>query len=482
MMNTKSRIRISLKTKIWFSITGLVVVLMAILWLMQIVYVEDYYLEYKKQYFYDLVSEIQDVIDDEGLTNSQKKLFDIASNNGLCIDIVNKDGSRLINFEGLGYNCHVHSSEQSRLEFLLLGITYPDQISVVTIDGTANSGGFFVATSVSSFDTPTYVEYVLTVTLKLAPVHEATSAIKNQFFVVTSILFAVATIVALVMSRSLTKNILKINDAAKQVAEGDFSITLEVKANDEIGDLAKSFSDMTTELSKVNKLQKELVANVSHDLRTPLTMIKGYAETIKDITGNDKETREKQLDIIVEETNRLNMLVNEIMDLSLMQAGQSTLNFEKFDLTKVISDIIERFSLLEQTSDFEFKLLLEENIIVIGDKVRIEQVLYNLIGNAVNHIGEIKVIRILLEKQDDFAKVSIIDTGVGISQEDLPLIWERYYKPYKNTTRKNVSSGLGLSIVKAILVNHSANFGVSSQINVGSNFWFKLKIADKTNK
>ncbi len=479
MMNSNSRLRVSLKTKIWLSITGLVVVLISILWLMQIVYVEDYYLDYKKKYFYNLVLEIQDVINDNGVTNSQKKLYDIARENGICIDIVNKDGSRLINYEGIGYNCHVHSNEQTRLEFLLLGIKNPNQISVVTIGGNATSGGFFVATSVGELTNPTPLEYVLTVTLKLAPVEEATSAIKHQFLVVTSILMAIATIVALLMSRSLTKNILKINNAAKQVAGGDFSIKLEVKSNDEIGDLAKSFSEMTTELSKVNKLQKELVANISHDLRTPLTMIKGYAETIKDITGEDKETREKQLDIIVEETNRLNTLVNEVMDLSLMQAGHSTLDLSIFNLTKTISDIIERFSLLEQTSDFEFKLSLEDSLYVMGDRARIEQVLYNLIGNAVNHIGEVKVITILLEAEGDYAKVSIIDTGVGISQEDLPLIWDRYYKPYKKTTRKNVSSGLGLSIVKAILVNHSANFGVSSQINVGSNFWFKLKIANK---
>lgn len=480
MTNTNFRVRVGLKTKIWCSITGLVVVLISILWLMQIVYVEDYYLEFKKQYFYNLVSEIQDIIDEYGLTNSQKKLYDIASDNGLCIDIVNKDGSRLINYEGLGYSCHVHSNEQTRLEFLLLGITYPDQISVVTIDNTsATGGGFFVATSVGEFTYPTHVEYVLTVTLKLAPVEEATDAIKNQFLVVTSILIIVATVVALLMARSLTKNILKINNAAKQVAEGDFSIKLEVRSNDEIGDLAKSFSDMTAELSKVNKLQKELVANISHDLRTPLTMIKGYAETIKDITGEDKQAREKQLDIIIVETNRLNTLVNEIMDLSLMQAGQSNLTYERFNLTKVISDIIDRFSLLEQTSDFEFKLSLEEDMYVFADLSRIEQVLYNLIGNAVNHIGEIKVITVLLEHEDDLAKVSIIDTGVGIAQDDIPLIWERYYKPYKNTTRKNVSSGLGLSIVKAILVNHEAKFGVFSELNVGSNFWFKLKLSDK---
>ena len=189
--------------------------------------------------------------------------------------------------------------------------------------------------------------------------------------------------------------------------------------------------------------------------------------------------REQQLDIIVDETNRLSTLVSDVMDLSLLQAGQSPLHAAVFCITSKCRDILSRFQLLEQTKGFEFRLEAEKDFFVLADEVRIEQVLYNLINNAVNHIGEVKRITLRVTEEKREVRVEVADTGTGIAQEDLPLIWDRYYKPYKKGQKQAMGTGLGLSIVKAILVNHHSRFGVLSTLGKGSTFWFTLKPAPR---
>lgn len=464
--------RISIRSKVWLAIVGTVAAVIAVLWLLQVVYLEDYYLRSKKKEFSKIVSEVTAAVELDGLTESKDKLFELASQYVLCIDVCDGYGNRVVTYEGLNYNCYIHKNETRRLEFLNYGIASNGEKNIVTIEGINKADEYFIcATNGQSDDSSSYI---LTISVALAPVREAALAIRTQFLVIAALLFLVAMGIAFWITRSLTKNILKINNAAKQVAHGNMAVEVDVYSNDELGDLAVSFIEMTREISKVNVLQRELVANISHDIRTPLTMIKGYAETIKDITGDNKETREHQLDIIINETNRLGTLVSNVMDLSLMQAGQAPLNLKVFDMKQKAKAILSRFELLEQTRDFSFLLNGEDGQTVFADEVRVEQVLYNLINNAVNHIGEQKVITVEVKTEQNEVMVSVTDTGVGIAKEDLPLIWDRYYKPYKNTERKSVGTGLGLSIVKAILVNHGSRFGVSSTLGVGSCFWFTL--------
>lgn len=508
-MTKNKRPRMSIRFKIWFGIAGTVIAAVATIWLLQVVYLEDYYLRNKQTEFQGIVQTVTDMIDSQGIISSKDALYDLASQHMLCIEISDKRGKMIVKYEGLNYNCYVHKNVNRRRQFLALAQQNPNNKIMATVDGANSVKEFFICAAagkalaeetegtlevlfITDTDAPSpdmgipqfnaisdSGDYIVLVSIALAPVREASLAIRNQFLVVSAIILAIAMLIAAWLSRGLTRNIIKIKNAASEVARGNLEVDVTVKSNDEMGDLSKSFGEMTKEIGKVNLLQKELVANISHDIRTPLTMIKGYAETIKDITGDDKEARSRQLDIIIGESNRLSTLVNDVMDLSLMQAGQSPLKIQDFDLVPKISDILSRFELLEQTRGFEFVLDSEGDYRVSADPVRIEQVLYNLINNAVNHIGEQKRITVSVARDNGEIKVSVEDTGVGIAQEDLPLIWDRYYKPYKNTERKSVGTGLGLSIVKAILTNHKSSFGVTSTIGVGSNFWFTLKEAPK---
>lgn len=455
---------------------GTVLLVIATIWALQTFYLEDYYLKKKQDEFAGVVTSVLSAISEKGVLNAQSELYDLASGHILCIDIADATGRPIVTYEGLNYNCYIHQNENNRLDFLRQALLNKDNRIATTIDEGKNSE-YFICSTVAQTSIGEIADYFVTISVALAPVQEAAIAMREQLMYISIMLMILATGIAFWLARSLTKNISKINVAARQVANGNLNVDVQVKSNDELRDLSDSFSHMTKEIAKVNILQKEIVANISHDIRTPLTMIKGYAETIKDITGDDKEMREHQLDIIVDETNRLSVLVNDVMDLSLMQAGQSALNPACFDIVAKVSDILSRFQLLEQTAGLEFRLDATEHFNVLADEVRVEQVLYNLINNAVNHIGELKIITVSIERDgENDVKLQISDTGTGISKDDLPLIWDRYYKPYKNTERKGMGTGLGLSIVKAILINHHSRFGVTSTLGVGSNFWFTLKI------
>lgn len=464
---------ISIKYKIWLAIMSTVLVVVGTLWMLQVVFLEKFYLKNKSLQMVKNAKEIIEAINEKGLDQSGDDLIRVGLNNTLCIDILSQDGKPYVRYEGLGENCAIHVNGDIRYKILLKALNNPEEFIITDVRHPQFDIDYYNCAVFSKMDNGN--NYVIMVTATLSPIKEAAIFVRTQLLYISIVLVMVATAIAFLVARTMTKPIKKISNAAKEIANGNLEVDVNVSTNDEIGELSESFQYMTKELAKVQVLQKELIANISHDIRTPLTMIKGYAETIKDITGDDKQTRERQLDIIVDESNRLTKLVSDVMDLSLMQAGQSPLNITEFDICKTTSEILKRFELLEQTKGFEFSLIADDNYIVVADEVRIEQVLYNLINNAVNHIGVEKRITVRIINEFDEVKVEVIDTGVGIKQEDLPLIWDRYYKPYKNTQQESRGTGLGLSIVKAILINHNSRFGVKSVISKGSTFWFTLK-------
>ena len=216
------------------------------------------------------------------------------------------------------------------------------------------------------------------------------------------------------------------------------------------------------------------MANVSHDLKTPLTMIKAYAEMVRDITYKDKKKREDNLNVIIDETDRLNLLVGDILALSKMQANSDSLDLEVFDLREEIYEILKRYEYLKETEGYEIDVTLPNEVIVEADKKKIEQVIYNLINNAFNYTGEDKKVKLnVIEDKKEYL-VEIIDTGKGIDNSEINQIWNKYYKKDKNHKRNVVGTGLGLSIVKEILEKHKMVYGVKSVKNKGTTFYFKI--------
>ena len=216
------------------------------------------------------------------------------------------------------------------------------------------------------------------------------------------------------------------------------------------------------------------MANVSHDLKTPLTMIKAYAEMSRDLNGEDKVKRDKNMNVIIEEVDRLTILVNDILTLSSMQSKINELNLEEFDIVSLINTILKRYEIFKETENYNFIFENKKKILITADKKKIEQVIYNLINNAINYTGDDNLVTIKVISKKDCVRVEIKDTGKGINEEDIPYIWDRYYKNKKKHKRNLIGTGLGLSIVKSILELHKYNYGVKSEKNKGTTFYFEI--------
>ncbi len=286
-----------------------------------------------------------------------------------------------------------------------------------------------------------------------------------------------AVLIAFFISYSLAKRLSsplkEISVTAKQLAGGDYNVQFNSAQYAEIATLSDSLNYMKDEMKKSDDFQKELIANVSHDLKTPLTMIKAYASMIQEISGDDKEKREKHLQVIIDEADRLTGLVNDILNTSKISAGLQQLNTKVFNLTELLYSVINKFSYLQETQGYSIMVDVDPNMYSSGDEEKIYQVVYNLVSNAVNYTGEDKTVFISLkyEPESGVIKFAVRDTGKGISEEELAHIWDRYYRSKDSHTRPVKGTGLGLNIVKIILKSHNFRFGVDSAEGVGSTFY-----------
>ncbi len=301
---------------------------------------------------------------------------------------------------------------------------------------------------------------------------------QTQFGVLMIAVIALSLIISLFLSARLSRPIVKMHSRAKELASGDYNVEFEGESFTEINDLADSLNEATYKLSKVDELRKDLIANVSHDIKTPLTMIKAYAEMIQDISGENKVKRDEHLKVIIDEAEYLDNLVLELSELSKMQSGNVELNISQFDLAQKVKEITHLCKGLFEQKKIRYEIACVETVLVSADEVKIGQVIYNFISNAIKHSDEKTNIYITCQDFGEIVRVSIQDEGKGIKEEDLEYIWNRYYKIDKSFNRSKQGTGLGLAIVKAILDTHQATFGVDSKVGNGSNFWFELKKED----
>ncbi len=273
----------------------------------------------------------------------------------------------------------------------------------------------------------------------------------------------------------ITKPVTEVTQQAKELASGHYDFT--VKRDyfcTEISELADALDYARQEVSKADAMQRELIANVSHDFKTPLTMIKGYASMILEISGDDKEKREQHARVIIEESDHLTALVEDLLDLSKLRAGVGAHAPATFNLSESVYKIAARFDYLVETQGYRFETEIEEDLYAYADRGRIEQVIYNLLGNAANYTGEDKRVLIRLFATEKGTRLEVEDTGKGIPAEEIDTIWDRYYRAQNTHKRPAQGTGLGLSIVKNILSVQGCPFGVTSQVGKGSCFWVEF--------
>ncbi len=318
-------------------------------------------------------------------------------------------------------------------------------------------------------------EHVIMLNTGISPVDATVNTLFIQICLISIILTVFAGLLAFFISRKISKPIAKMNESAKALAKGNYDISFDGSGYSEISELGDTLNYAVSELSKTDKLQKELISNISHDLRTPLTLISGYAEVMRDIPS---ENTPENLQIIIDETSRLSSLVNDLLDISKIKAGTAGITVERFNLTELIREVMERYTKFVENDGYTIEFEDMGDVFITADRTRMLQVIYNFINNAINYTGEDKKITVREEVSDGYVKVTVNDSGEGIPKEELPNIWDRYYRSSSAHKRAAIGSGIGLSIVKEILVLHGAAFGVESELGVGSSFWFSMKISN----
>lgn len=319
--------------------------------------------------------------------------------------------------------------------------------------------------------------YMIVLYTRVTPVQPAIDTLKTQFIFIVIIVVLLTLLFVFTISRSISRPIIDINTAAKSLPKGEYKTTVKKFTFKEIAELNETLNSALIELNKTENLQRELLANVSHDLRTPLTLISGYAEMIRDLPGEDNS---ENIQVIIDEANRLKMLVSDLLVLSRISAKTEVFNVSKINLTEVVKSMVDRHQKFVQSQNFVIDFIYDDEVEIEADVNKIEQVVYNFISNAINYSGESRKIEVIQVVEDGFVTIKIKDYGIGIKPEDIDFVWERYYRVDKALQRSTQGSGLGLSIIKGILDYHGFKYGVESTIGEGSTFYFKAPIVKKS--
>lgn len=472
-----------IKWKILCYLSVFVLIMLALLWTFQIAFLNDFYRAIKTNSIRSTAQLVEKHLKDEGSTD---QLENIATKKDIFIRLIDSDGTDLFSFsDGPGKNLKKLPEEE--IEDLQQK-TVQNGGSLLQVYNHKKWNKDSDASQQNDRPKPEdwvnqFILYTSNVTLKdgntvflligtmISPVDATVETLRTQLIWITLIMLLLCALLAILISRNISKPIVQINRSAKELAHGNYHVHFEEAGYREVAELGATLNYAAKELSTVESLRKELIANVSHDLRTPLTMITAYSEIMRDLPG---ENTAENVQVIIDETTRLTALVNDMLDLSKIQAGSDNLSMEEFNLTESINTILMRYAKLIENDGYHIDFDYEEDVFVEADEMKMSQVIYNLINNAINYTGENKQVSIRQTVKNGSVTISITDTGKGIAQEELPYIWERYYKVDKAHKRSTVGTGLGLSIVKGILEMHHAEYGVISEIGKGSTFYFTL--------
>lgn len=332
-----------------------------------------------------------------------------------------------------------------------------------------------------NFDTIVYTKIVnaadyssiIMVSGNITPLNATTETLASQMRYIALFMIVAVAILTLLMYRHIAKPIIGITSNAKQLPQGKYTIDPKTNRYKEAADLNNTLVQAANDIQKADKAKRDLISNVSHDLRTPLTMIGGYGEMMIDLP---EEKTDENIQVIVDETKRLNALVNDLLDMSRLQDGRIVLHKEVFDISALLKTQLQKYDVYRMQEGYTIESELLDTIYVNADKKRIEQVINNFLNNAVNYGGEAKHIIVREIKKENTVRIEVQDFGEGIDSKDLDNIWDRYYKVDKEHVRVANGSGIGLNIVKQLLELHGVPYGVKSSKGKGSTFYFEMSI------
>ena len=455
----------SLKFHFWIYFSLFTLVILLLLWIFQTLFLNKYYERMKNKDVGYVASQVKQSYD---TSNFKLKLDMLSYKKDVCIEVFS-DNAIFYSSDSVSRGCVINDeevvemakyhdyfvkSDKDIVNYQLLNSRYNTKVLVYGVK-LENNTYAFISTS-------------------LVPIKSTVNVWRNLFIYVSIIVLILSFVIAYFISRRISRPIVKLSKTSKQMASGNYNVVFDASDSiEEITELADTLNALNSELAKTETLRRELMSNVSHDLRTPLTLIQANAEMAKDLNYNKKKKRDENLKVIIDEVSRLNLLVEDILDLSASQSHTMNLNIESFNINELVKLVLERFNVLSVKNGYKFKFKFKKDYIVCADRRRIEQVLYNLISNAVNYCDDSKNIDINIKSNDNKVVVEISNKTNNMSKEDLKHIWDKYYKVDKSYQRVTFGTGLGLSIVKNLLELHGFNYGVNYNKNKIT-FYFEI--------
>ena len=490
----KIKVRHSVRRQFSLIFIGLMAGVILLCWFINNMFLGQYYMSTKRKVIMDAYRTISQAANSDTYSKKEFKaaLNDVCSVYNIMIYVIGADSSVTYQFSNggtelevrlFGYMLGVLADDKQRIlekgeDYVLQWVQVGDD-DYLEMYGKLNTGiAFIMRTPIESI--------------------RESAKIANRFFAYSGLAgtFLGAVIVWLVTGR-ITRPILKLNDISEQMVHLDFEAKYTGNAHNEIGllgeninklsaSLEQSISELKTannELQKdiekkeqIDEMRKEFLANVSHELKTPIALIQGYAEGLSEGVNNDPESRNFYCEVIMDEASKMNTMVQKLLTLNQLEFGNDVVAMERFDLTSLIKNYIQSAHILTKQNGIQVCTEDWEPVFVWADEYMTEEVFMNYFSNAVNHCSGEKKIIVSLEQKEQKVRVEVFNTGDPVPEESLPHLWEKFYKVDKARTREYGGSGVGLSIVKAIMDSMNQQYGVENYSN-GVLFWFELELA-----
>lgn len=466
----------SLKWKLYKYLTVFALGLLAVIFVFQIVLLEPMYEKSKIQSIKAVEKSVELGLQTD---NFDEFISTMQTQSDTCILVYQDSGSTIAESQSTT-GCVLYSLSSKKISSYVTKAgqsedkSYLARINMVPVSfaGPSESNIFHTIVYTKIVETAGS-DAVIMVAGSITPLDATVSTLTSQLYFVMIFLVLGVVFLTVLLYRKIVDPLIAINNNARMLDKGEYQPTDRNNTYSEAIELDSTLARAAENIRKADKAKRDLISNVSHDLRTPLTMIGGYGEMMIDLP---EEKTDENLQVIVDESRRLNNLVNDLLDLSRLQENRIVLRKEVFSINAFINEQMKKYEVYRVQDGFLFEVHLDEDRDVFADRVRIAQVFNNFMINAINYGGSAKHIIITCQNINDHIRIGVRDFGEGIDEKDIDVIWDRYYKVDREHVRSSSGSGIGLAICKELLTLHEAQFGVDSRLNEGSTFWFELPV------
>lgn len=483
----------SIRAKLTVMILVLTAGTIILCWFINNTFLEDFYLLSKERILENAYYEIESLINSETMEKEEisLKLEKMGANSNITYIVMNGRSGVLV-------TAYDNVKDNRILENILL----PYLLGMNSTNIMKSNEKYSIAKNIDSRYNATYIElfgitedgYYILLRTPLESIKESVK-ISNQFLSYVGIFVVLFSVILMIfITKRFTRPILELAEIAQKMKNLNFNIKYTRHDKDEIGILGNSMNELSEKLeitiselksannelqkdieqkTQIDEMRKEFLSNVSHELKTPIALIQGYAEGLQEGINDDAESRQFYCEVIMDEANKMNKMVKKLLTLNQIEFGQEQTTMEHFDLTALIQGVLQSVDILAKQNQIQILFKQKDSIYVWADEYQIEEVVTNYISNAIHHAAFEKRIEVNIERKEATARVSVFNTGNPIPQEDINKIWIKFYKVDKARTREYGGSGIGLSIVKAIMDSHHKECGVFNREN-GVEFWFEV--------